>query len=240
MASFVLVHGALHGGWCWDEIVPRLEAAGHKAIAPNMPGLAGDPTPHDQVTLKMTADFAAGIVRDQPAPVILAGHSLGGSVISEVAERIPERIASLVYVCAMLLPNGTSVMGAGTGNNTREDSQVSADGHSVWFDPVAARDLFYNLSPKALVDKAAAHLTPQPLGPVITPITVTEARFGRVPRAYIECTKDNAIPIAMQRQMHAAQPCDPVFTLETDHSPFLSTPQALTDCLLAVAAKYVS
>jgi pimeloyl-ACP methyl ester carboxylesterase len=108
MAVFVLIHGAWHGGWCFDDVRALLEAQGHKVIAPDLPGMGGTDAELAAVTLAGWADFVADICRAQDAPVILAGHSRGGIVISETAERVPGNVAALVYICAMMLPAGMS------------------------------------------------------------------------------------------------------------------------------------
>ncbi len=105
MASFVLIPGAMHGRWTWDRIVPRLEVAGHTAIAPDLPGMGTNQSiPVEDVTLADWGDFVAGVVREAAAPVVLAGHSRGGLVIGEAAERVPDLIAGLIYVTALLVP----------------------------------------------------------------------------------------------------------------------------------------
>ena len=74
-------------------------------------------------------------------------------------------------------------------------------------------------------------MTPEPLKPLVTPLRITDARFGGVPRAYVECSRDRTVTLAAQRAMQAALPCDPVFTLDSDHSPFLSHPRRLAQVL---------
>jgi pimeloyl-ACP methyl ester carboxylesterase len=94
MARFVLVHGAWHGGWCWERIVPLLGAAGHEVLAPDLPGLGADRTPFAADVLAQWADFVAGLVRGAAEPAVLVGHSRGGLVISEAAERALTKSAS--------------------------------------------------------------------------------------------------------------------------------------------------
>jgi pimeloyl-ACP methyl ester carboxylesterase len=74
----------------------------------------------------------------------------------------------------------------------------------------------------------------------MTPLTVTRERWGRLPRAYIECLDDHAVPIELQRAMHAALPCDPVVTMDSDHSPFLGEPRALAMHLADIASKFAA
>ena len=109
MSTFVLIHGAWHGGWCWDKLTPLLEQAGHRVIAPDLPGLGKDKTPLAEVTLQTWVDYVGQILEGQPEPVILVGHSRGGIIISQVAESHPDKIKTLVYLAAFLLRDGESL-----------------------------------------------------------------------------------------------------------------------------------
>src|SRR5262245_17861037 len=100
MSTFVLVHGAWHGAWCWYKVVPQLTQAGHTAIAPDLPGLGRDRTPLAEISLDRWTEAICEIVDAATEPVVLVGHSRGGIVISEVAERRPARVATLVYLTA--------------------------------------------------------------------------------------------------------------------------------------------
>ena len=106
MSVFVLVHGAYHGGWCYARVVPLLEAAGHTAIAVDLPGHGDNPRPIAEVTLDAYIDHVCEIISSQPEPAVLVGHSLAGITITQVAERMPERQAWLVYLTAMMPENG--------------------------------------------------------------------------------------------------------------------------------------
>ncbi|MET0371128.1 MAG: alpha/beta fold hydrolase [Sphingobium sp.] len=239
MARYILVSGAWHAGWCWERIVPLLEAAGHSALAPDLLGMGSDPTPVADMTLAHWADQIGDLVRASPDPVILVGHSRGGIVISEVAERVPDRLRTLVYLTAFLVPSGDTLFGTMERlprDRTAEPMPLAmaADGTSTVVDAMAEH-VFYNLTEPVWAARARSLLTAEPMAVLSTPLTVTDERFGSVPRAYIECLSDNAIPIALQRLMQDALPCDPVFALDTDHSPFYSDPQGLTDCLLRLA-----
>lgn len=236
MATFVLVSGAWHAGWCWERLRPLLEARGHRVAAPDLLGMGPDPTPLAEVSLARWADQIAELVRAQGEPVILVGHSRGGIVISETAERAPEHIQRLVYLTAMLLPSGSSmadVLGAAIEEGPSL-LELRPDGTSVVPRQHVA-PTFYNTTPDDWAARAADQLTPEPMVSFATPLAVTDGRWGAVPRAYIECVQDRAIPLEMQRALHAALPCDLVVTLDTDHSPFFSAPEQLADALEAIA-----
>jgi len=171
----------------------------------------------------------------QSGPVILVGHSRGGIVISQAAERFPDKVARLVYVNGFLLRKGESVLRV-----LREDDASPLLRHAVltrdrsgWaLDAAQSRSMFYGMCPSEDVEFAQSRLTPEPVAPLLTPVKITAENFGRVPRAYIHCLRDRAIPIELQQRMVAALPCEPVRTIDTDHSPFFSAPDRLTACLL--------
>jgi len=239
VATFVLIHGSWHGGWCFDPLRARLEAAGHTVIAPDLPGMGGDAATLAATTLGGWADFVAEICRGaHDRPVVLLGHSRGGLVISEAAERAPEAIDTLVYLCAMMLPDGMSRADfkRGEGPNPAFDALIApvADGKGtriVGPDPAA---VFAHLSPPDLALPAMARLVDEPHGPRSTPLHLTPERFGRCARVYIECTDDRTIPIASQRRMQDLVPGARVETLWADHSPYLSRPEALAAILLSL------
>ena len=241
MTTFILIHGGLHGGWCWEHVVPRLEAAGHKALAPNLPGMGGDPTPLEETSLAGNADFIADLVRRQGEPAVLVAHSMGGITMSEAAERVPERLRGLIYVVADLVPGGMTMGESGHPElvSTARDVMTSPDGSVAYgFAPEIAIEVFYNRTDRAVAERAIARLTPQPLAAMAQPLSVTPERFGRVPRAYVECLDDHAVPLSMQRREQKALPCDPVVTMDSDHSPFLCAPEELTRHLIAIAETF--
>ncbi|MGI4901669.1 MAG: alpha/beta fold hydrolase, partial [Janthinobacterium lividum] len=187
MATFVLVHGAWHGGWCWEEIVPLLEHDGHRVIAPDLPGMGRDRTPLSSITLAGWADFVADLIRAEPEPVILVGHSRGGIVISEVAERVPERIRRLVYLAAFLPPSGATLRSLSAQSKAPRNAGMmvmSEDGATSTVATNLAGAIFYNTTDAATIERAATRLTPEPMVTFVTPVQLTEARFGSVPRAY--------------------------------------------------------
>lgn len=236
MASFVLIPGAMHGRWTWDRIVPRLEAAGHTVIAPDLPGMGTNQSiPVETVTLADWGDFVAETVRAAPQPVVLVGHSRGGLVIGEAAERVPELIAGLVYLTALIVPPGQSLAEV-TGHRPDPDAPPLRPEALA----AIARTQFYSGCSDEDAAWALARLHREPLGVMHEPATVTWERWGKVPRAFVECSADATVSLAKQRDMQAAAPCDPVVTLAADHSPFLCAPEALTEALLAIAARFVA
>jgi len=234
MSTFVLVHGAWHGGWCWHRIVDRLEAMGHRAVAPDMPGHGDDETPIEDVTFDHIVARVCETIDAQDEKVVLVGHSYGGAMITQAAERRADRIKSLVYLTAFLLDDGQTVM-----DLAREDGDSKLNGKvdmshgevTLSVQPEAIRECFYGECCDADVDFAKERLRLEAVAGLRTPMRTSAANFGRLPRTYIECLRDNAISLPMQRRLHGALPCQRVFRLDTDHSPFFSAPDALAEAL---------
>ncbi|MBT2187027.1 alpha/beta fold hydrolase [Sphingobium nicotianae] len=239
MASFLLIHGAWHGGWCFDRLRGPLEATGHVVAAPDLPGMGGDARALGAASLSGWAAFVAEEARKLPSPVILCGHSRGGLVISQAAEHAPELFSDLVYITAALVPDGKSlydVIGAAMeGDDFGTALSPVADGLGLVFDAEAAIPVFYNQCAPADQAASAARLVAEPVRPLGTPLSLSAARFGSLPRHYIECANDQCFPLAAQRAMQAGMPCDTVVTLESDHSPFVCVPEQLAGVLIEIA-----
>jgi pimeloyl-ACP methyl ester carboxylesterase len=230
MSTFVLIHGAWHGAWCWEKVVPLLEAEGHRVVAPDLPGHGYDQTPLGEVTLQRYADRICEILKSESEPVILVGHSMGGMAITQAAEACPESIEALVYLCAFLPANGESLQywAEQMGESLVASNMVlSQDQASVTVSNAFIIEAFYGDCDAEDAAVAKSRLQPQAVAPIVAPVSTSEESYGRVRRYYIECLQDRAIPIGMQRAMQDALPCQSVLNMNTSHSPFLSAPQAL-------------
>lgn len=238
MATFILVHGACHGGWCWEKVVPILEGHGHRVCAPDLPGLGKDQTPPANVTLPDNVEKISRLLDKMEEPVVLVGHALGGATISQVAEARRRKLKALVYVCGLMPPSGKASREMTAGDPDalfRRSRELSPNGLTYTFARSQLPALFYeDVSPEDRY-RAMERLRPQPISISATPLSLTEERYGSVPRWYIECTQDNAVRIARQRAMVKTLPCK-VITMECGHTPFYSQPELLADHLETIAA----
>lgn len=199
--------------------------------------MGADHTPAMMITLDLWARFIANLVEREAEPVTLVAHSRGGVIASRVAELVPERVRRIAYVAAYLLPARGTVANEARGDAgslIAANMIPAASGLTCTVRESALRELFYGQCSDVDFEFACARLSPEPLKPLVTPLDVTPERSGRVPRVYVETTLDRTISIAAQRRMHAAQPCEAVFTLDTDHSPFLSQPDELARILISI------
>jgi pimeloyl-ACP methyl ester carboxylesterase len=235
MSDYLLIHGAWHAAWCWDGIVAGLARAGHRAVAIDLPGMGADRAPLADASLDSWSQRVVGELERFDTPPILVGHSMGGMVITAAAQKAPQRIAGLVYVCAFLPQEGeslASLISRAEGGDSVLEQQVSPDGVASVVPPDAALRAFYGACDPAIARAAAARLTPQPLQPVLDPLPAGNLAAAALRKTYVECTRDGAIPVSLQRFMWARVPGIRVHTLTADHSPFLSTPDGLLQVLL--------
>jgi pimeloyl-ACP methyl ester carboxylesterase len=243
MARFVLVHGAFHGAWCWEPLIAELSAAGHTVQALDLPGSGEDVTPVGDVTLDAYAQRICDRLAEQPEPVTLVGHSMGGMAITQAAARCPERIARLVYVAAFVPADGQSLLDLaglpeGAGDEVQQNMVVEGDPPVGTMPQGAARDVFYGECAPDQAAWALERLRGQPIVPFTTPVDLTAAGGdgARPAPAYVVAARDRAIPPALQRRMaHHCRAAD-VVELDTDHSPFLSRTGELAALLERFAA----
>lgn len=221
----VLVHGAWHGAWCWHRLIPELERYGATVYAPDLP--IAEPFE------RSVAEVQAVIERcEQPA--VLVGHSMGGALISQAAEAVPDRISRLVYLAAFAPADGQSVNSFGRENiasalrghvSENEDGLLEVDRKIV---PAA----FYGDCEEADASDAISRLRPQHPSGFSTRLNLTPENYGRCERQYIECIEDQAVHVALQRQMAIAAGCFHINSMRTSHSPFLSAPAELAGFIL--------
>ena len=235
MSAYVLVHGAWHGGWCWDKVAALLRAAGHTVATPDLPGHGQDRTPLADITLDSYARRVAETIDAQAGTVVLVGHSMGGMVITQAAEWRPDRIRTLVYLTAFIPRDGESLSQLSMvdpDSLLNQNRVIDRERGAMWVRPEALRAVFYHDCSDEDAQCAERLLAPEiAIRPMTTALRITPENFGRVPRAYIECLQDRAIRLPTQRLMQANSPCEKVISMDTSHSPFLSAPAELARLL---------
>jgi pimeloyl-ACP methyl ester carboxylesterase len=238
--SFVLVHGSWHGPWCWEKLAPLLRAQGHQVTAVDLQG----GTPAEQLNLPAYVKRVTDALDAQGSPVVLVGHSSGGIFVSQAAEERAEKIRTLAFLSGFVMANGESgreAMRPGSDPGTklpplfrldfRPGTKIPLQTRIDVSNPDAVKFAFYNDCSDADARAAIARLVPEPTAPSGQPVRLTPERFGRVDKAYIFCSTDNAISLGKQREFAAKWPMRKVVTLDSSHSPFLSMPARLAQVL---------
>jgi len=228
VTTFALVHGAWHGAWCFERLVPALEARGHRVVAVDLP------CEDAAATFETYADVVVGALEAEVDEPVLVGHSLAGLTVPLVAARRPVR--RVVYLCALvpvpgrsfveqreldpdiLLPEYQSGLG-----------EVNAQGLRSWVDEVAARRTLYaDCDDRAAAD-AFRQLRPQAQAPYAEPCALDA--FPGTPASYIVCTEDRLVNPYWSRRVARKRLNADVIELPGGHSPFLSRPDDLATLL---------
>lgn len=221
-ATYILVHGAWHGAWAWDDVTTRLSGHGRNVIAVDLPSVTSElpstATFRDDVMCVTNAIDAA------EGDVILVGHSYGGMVITEAAAGRSD-VLHLCFVTALVLDVGQSLAGE---NDTRIPEWVDLTADGTASKPRDPLFQFYGDVAPTTAHACVARLGWQSTEALRGPITQTAWRD--IDSSYVLCTIDEAISFKAQTSM--AQRTNRQFTLETAHSPFLVQPERLTEILL--------
>ena len=237
MMTYVLVHGAWHSGRCWDRVVPLLNSAGHRVLAPSLTGYGE--TRHlmgPEVGLDTHVGDIVGLILDEDlCEVVLVGHSYAGLVISSVANRLPDRVARLVYLDAMVPEHGESAADVMPAPQSVIDAAAeSGDGWRVP-PPPELRSPFGLLGVTDPDDLAWLHtmLSDHSLRSLQQPVELDSPPVAAIPRTHIHCTVK---PEGMHRRpVPATQPNgtpSQVWELPTGHDCMITMPAELAELLL--------
>lgn len=238
MSTIILVHGAWLGAWCWERVAAALKSSGHDVRTPELPGHGQDKTPVGAISLDSYVDTVAAKIGSVTGKVVLVGHSMAGIVISQVAERMPDRVSTLIYAGAYLLEHGqsiTKVSEAAVDSLVGPNMVPASDWSTVSIKAEALKDVFAADASKDDLKRLQSLARPEPAAPFNTPIHVTAARFGSVRRCYLKTAKDRAVTPLLQDAMLAKIPCAEVATMNTSHTPFLAAPDEMSKALLSLA-----
>lgn len=231
--SFVLVHGAWHGGWCWRRVADRLERKGHKVYAPSLTGL-GDRS-HligTRPTVTTHIDDIVNIVRFEDLQrVVLVGHSYGGIVISGVAEKVLPQLASIVFLDAFVPPNGATIMSLSR-QGLRDAVNAAIKRGDLGIPPASAAYFNVNEKDRAYVD---GKCTPQPIGTYGDPVRLTGAREKIANKTYIRARGFNSAGFDAIAARLRTDPAWSVHDMPCGHDAMIDMPDRLSELLIAAA-----
>lgn len=246
MATFVLVHPAWLGGWCWNKVAPPLRGLGHTVYAPTLTGLAERAhlaNPDVGLTAHVE-DVASVVVFEDLQDVTLVGTSSSGTVITGVADRIPSRISSLVYLDAFLPTDGQSTFDLLPAERRASlETLVEAEGEGwlvprfappPW--PVIVRDL-WQVTDDSDVDWLLPRLRPTPVRHFTEPVKITPGCTDGIQRAYIRCTgmRMPAPPFDKAAATARSTPGWRCIEIDATHLSYVTQPSKVIATLLELA-----
>ncbi|MEO5587552.1 MAG: alpha/beta fold hydrolase [Novosphingobium sp.] len=237
MATFVLVHGGGHGGWCYRFVAERLRHAGHAVHAPSLPGMGEHQHQlHPGIDLDShIADVAGLLFHEDLRGAILVGHSYGGMVITGAADRAPERVGHRVYLDAAYLRDGESLHehAFASIDPTREGLYVE-NGVELVMKPEPFYAGFFGIHDPALAQWTNERLTPQPWACFAQKLVLrSEAAMRAIPESHLICTatipgRDMAL---LRERSH-----DRVWDIDTGHDLMITEPDWVAHKLIEIAA----
>jgi pimeloyl-ACP methyl ester carboxylesterase len=224
-SPIVLVHGAFHGGWCWEAVKTELEGRGRRVeVVPQLP--SGGATPDGVGGLHDDAAAVRGVLERIGEPVVLVGHSYGGAVITELAGS--PMVSEAVYVTGFWPERGQCVLDLANAMTVDVPPWYAPAGETVLAaDPDMARIVLYADVEPGLAEAAVNRLGLQSMASATEKSTTRG--WGTTPTTYVVCTADLTIPPADQDRY--ALRADRVVYLESGHSPFLTRPRELAELL---------
>ena len=235
--TFVLVHGAWQAPYAWKAVQQQLVELGHKVVIIELPGHGSDQTPAAATSIDGYSQKVIDAIRAIEEKVILVGHSMGGLVVSEVTEKLPEKIEKLVYIAAYVPANGQSLMELSMmDKQSLLPASLLPSQDQLTLD-IKKENLFNIFCQDATAkeqEMVLANYRPEPAIPFTNKVAVTDQNFGKVDKYYIRTINDHAVGLNLQNQMIETAGIKHVFSLHTGHCPFISQPEQTTDLLINI------
>jgi pimeloyl-ACP methyl ester carboxylesterase len=235
--TFVLVHGAFQAPYAWQFVKTKLEAAGQKVVVVELPGHGKDQTPPETISINTYRDKVVSAITAIKGPVVLVGHSLGGAIITAVADTIPDHIEKLVYLAGFVPGNGQSIFDLTSMDPNSQFGPAlipSADGFTVAIPNDKVMQVFAQDANEQVKQLLIENNRPEPIAAQADKIHLKNPAFASVPKYYIYTNQDHAITIDLQKKMVATAGIKNVFAVESGHCPMLTKPEEVTGFLLEI------
>jgi pimeloyl-ACP methyl ester carboxylesterase len=231
--TFVLVHGAWHGGWCWRRVADHLEGKGHKVFTPTMTGL-GERSHLLSKDIHLDThitDIVNVIKWEGLQNIVLVGHSYAGIIISGVADQVRDKIASIVFLDAFVPEDGDSLLEKAS-QAARDGMHAAIQKGDAGMKPIPAAVFRVNEKDRAWVD---AQCTPQPIATLTDKAKVAGGRDKIAKRAYIRAKGYPSVPFDAAHNKLKAAGGWRIYELPSGHDVMVDMPDRLTEILLEVA-----
>jgi pimeloyl-ACP methyl ester carboxylesterase len=230
--TYVLVHGAWHGGWCWRRVEERLREAGHRVFAPTCSGL-GERAHLLSRSIDLetfTRDVVGLIECEELADIVLVGHSFGGSPISGAADRVKQRIRHLVYLDSLILEGGQRVVDRMPPDLLSARLKAAEEATGGIGIPAPPPEAFAVSAPDD-VAWLRRRLTPHPAGTYFSPLALGGPVGNGLPCTYVACVEPVYGPLESSREWVRRQPGWNWREIATGHDAMVTAPEALARLL---------
>jgi pimeloyl-ACP methyl ester carboxylesterase len=227
---FVLLHGAWHGGWCWDGVIKGLKKEGHTAEAPTLPGHRKE---DDRSTVRFE-DYVERIVKllqRQASPVVLIGHSSAGFLMQAAVPKVPEKVSHLIFVNAFILPDGKSqfdLVPPQASEAMIAAAKASKD-NSVPVMEDFVRNMLMAGETSDLKDALISQLVPQPLALFTTPVHTRKFAALEIPKSVVFCKDDVSLPPGAYLGMASGLGSYNLIEVEGSHEAFFTRPGVVVE-----------
>lgn len=234
--TFLLVHGAWHGGWVWERTVPYLSNAGYRVFAPTLTGMgevANQANPDTGLDIHIQ-DVLNLMEKENLRNVVLVGHSYGGMVISGVADKAAERISQLVFLDAFVPKDGQSladIIGPQGMAGIRQGAKVAGQGWRIPSFPVER----FGITSEADIAMVKPRLVPQPIKTFEEPVRLTNPAAASLPRTFIYLNNPAMGTFDGFAQMASKSKDWRYYEMATGHDAMVLEPQKLAELLIKIA-----
>ena len=246
MPTFVLVQPAWMGGWCWNKVATQLRELGHDVYAPTLTGLAerSHLLSRDVGLATHIEDVVSVVEFDDLHGITLVGSSSGGTVITGVADRIADRIASLVYLDAFLPSDGQCTLDLLPADRREALATFAASEGDGWLLPrfapppwpVILSGEIWGVTDDSDVQWLLPRLRPTPLRHFTDPVRLEPGRTDQIERTYIRCRSRPPAPFDIAAASVQSAPGWRCLEIDTPHVPYITHPDVVTEALVGIAA----
>ena len=240
--TFVLAHGSWHGGWCWKHVASRLRRLGHEVHTPSYTGMGDRAHLLDKnITIEtFVGDLVQVIESHELEEVILVGHSFGGIPVTGVADRIPARLAHLVYLDSVVLESGRhafSVYPPAEAEARIKAAEASTNGLAVPVPQPLPEVWGLGQEGDPDYDWVQRRVSPHPLRTYTTALTLHAPVGNNLPRTYVHCTQPSHPALEDSRRLVRSSPGWQWISLPAPHDAMITHPDAVTELLLRVSSE---
>ncbi len=236
--QFILIHGAWHGGWCWEKVAAELETAGHGVQTPTMPGHHRKDDRRN-IFLEDYIHSIVSTIENTEGPVVLVGHSSAGFLIQSAAARVPEKIDHLIFNNAFILTQGKcqfDLVPPEVAQGMIGAAAASPDNCVPVMEDFVRHALMPD-APKEVQDELITRLVPQPLALFTTPVELTGLERGTFPKTLLFCKQDQSLPEGAYLGMARTLSKMNIIELDLGHEGLFTHPEQVATGLLQAISK---